>query len=335
LLLLPVAGVRSDEPPLRNRPPRFNGAVGSFEITTEAKPTTLHVDETLTLTVRITASGPVQRTPTRPDLRDEPKLAEKFHIEALPMPDDQPADRSPWEYVYRLKPRDTTVDAVPSLAFVFYRPGTTPAARGAYQTVYTKRIPLTVKPAEAAPSPSLASPRPIEGPEWAWKITEGATVLRRPSPMVVPEVVVALFVLLGIPVLSALWYLVWRRLYPDAARIAEVRRSEAARLALHALRSVHRLPQEEQPRHAGVALTMYLRQRIVLPIAEPTAVEVAAGLRSAGCSDPLAGEVARFYSESDEARFAPNPPQGAARWEEEAVRLILVLEGELCPSSPS
>jgi hypothetical protein len=333
LLTLGVGGVRADEPPLRNRPPRFNGAVGSFDISTDAKPTTLHLDETLTLTVRITATGPVQRPPTRPDLRDEPKFVEKFHIEALPVPDDQPADRSPWEFVYRLKPRDAKVDAVPSLPFVFYRPGSSPTARGAYQTVYTKHIPLTVKPPKATSSP--AAPKPIEAPEWAWQITEGEAVLHRPAPSLVPGVVVALLVLLAMPGLSAVWYLVWRRRYPAAARLAALQRSEAARQALHSLRSLHRLPPEDQPRQAGAAVTTYLRQRIALSIAEPTAVEVAAALRGAGGSEPLAGEVARFFREADEARFAPGLATPVGSWEGEAVRLVLALEGELWPSPPS
>jgi hypothetical protein len=82
-------------------------------------------------------------------------------------------------------------------------------------------------------------------------------------------------------------------------------------------------------------VTTYLRQRIALSIAEPTAVEVAAALRSTGCSEPLAGEVARFFRESDQARFAPGLPPSAEQWEGEAVRLILALEGELWPSPPS
>src|SRR5262249_7409886 len=254
LLLLGTAGARADEPPLRNRPPRFNGAVGSFEITAEAQPKTLHLDEALTLTLRITAPGRVQRPPARPDLRDEPKLAEKFHIEALPVPDDQPADRSPWEFVYRLKPRDATVDGVPSLPFIFYRPGSSPAARGAYQTVYTKHIPLTVKPPKPISSPATAAERrPIEAPAGAWQITEGEAFLPRPTPMLVPGLVIALLVLVGMPALSAVWYLVWRRRYPDAVRLAALQRSEAARQALHTLRSLHRLPPEDQPGQAGAA----------------------------------------------------------------------------------
>jgi hypothetical protein len=336
VFLVGVVAGHADEPPLRNRPPRFNGAVGSFDVSAEAKPTTLHLDETLTLTLRITANGPFQRPPTRPDLREEPKLVEMFHVEALPVPDDHPADRSPWEFVYRLKPRDVTVDAVPSLPFVFYRPGTSATARGAYQTVYTRHIPLIVKPPEtSSPSSTTADRKPIEAPEWAWRIADGEVVLHRPSAAPVPGGLIALLLLVGMPVLSVGWYLVWRHWYPDAARIAEVQRSEAARQALHALRSVHRLQPEDQARQASTVVARYLRQRIVLAIAEPTAVEVAAALGSAGCSEPLAGELSCFFRESDEARFAPEPPTAAGRWEEEGTRLILALEGELCPSPPS
>jgi hypothetical protein len=155
LALAPALGF-ADEPPLRNRPAHFSDAVGMFHVATEAKPTELAPGQTLTLTVRVTAAGPVGQPPRRPNLKELPAFADHFHVENLPGPDDRPddapaADRTAWEFAYRLKPRDPGVDAVPSLPFVFYKP-VPPGSRGrgSYQTAYAPSIPLRIKPAVGA-----------------------------------------------------------------------------------------------------------------------------------------------------------------------------------------
>src|SRR5438270_12798245 len=88
LLLLAAAAVaaRADDPPLKNRPARFSGAVGEFEVTQTAVPTDLRPDETLTLTVKVAAVGSFREPPPRPDLKGLPAVAERFHVEDLPDP---------------------------------------------------------------------------------------------------------------------------------------------------------------------------------------------------------------------------------------------------------
>jgi hypothetical protein len=325
--------LRADEPPLKNRPARFSGAVGTFRVTTEASPTTLRPDEALTLTVRVTAVGPVREPPRRPDLREAPGFAERFHIETLSEPEGRHPDEKTWEFVYRLKPRAATVDAVPSLPFVFYKPGATPAARGAYQTVYAERIPLTVKPADQ--SPAAAGPPAVAVPESAYEIVEGPAVLRRPPAWSIPGPVVVALVLAGAPLVCAGWYLAWRRLYPDAARLARQRQSQAARHALRALHALRRQPPDEQAPQAAAALAGYLRERVDLAVTEPTPEEAAAPLHAAGCSERLAGEVAQFFRDCDAARFAPDPAPGALPWADAAARLVQEVEAELWPAQPS
>jgi hypothetical protein len=340
--LLPAAAGRADEPPVRNRPPHFSDAVGSFEVTTEAKPTELRVGQTLTLSVRVRAAGPVSQPPRRPDLKEVAGFNERFYIENLPDPDESPAtseDRTTWEFVYRLKPRDDKVDAVPSLPFVYYRPAPPGSrARGSFQTLYAPRVALTVKPAEAetAPTPGPKDVPALEAPASVYQLVEGPAVLRRPSAWAWAGPVGAGVVLVSMPVLCAGWYLAWRRLYPDAARLTRQRRSQAARQALKALDALGKRPADEQARQAAAIVALYLRERVDLPAAAPTPEEAAVHLRRVGLSAGATQAVAGFFRSSDAARFAPEALRdggpGAEGWAAAAGSLILTLEVEPCLS---
>ena len=344
LALAPALG-RADEPPARNRPAHFSDAVGLFEITTEAKPTELTVGQTLTFTVRITAAGPVSQPPRRPNLKELPAFAEHFYVENLPGPDDRPdeasaADKTAWEFAYRLKPRGADVDAVPSLPFVFYKPAPPGSrGRGSYQTAYAPRKPLTVRPpsAEASATEGGKGEAPLQAPDSVYQIVEGPAVLRRPSSWGFAAPAVVVVVLLGAPALAAGWCLLWRRLYPDDARRARQRRSRAAREALTALQALPKQVADEQPRQAAAIVATYLRERVDLPGVAPTADEAAAHLRRAGVSEKVAGAVAQFLRACDVARFAPEPLRepGVDDWASAAEDLILALEAEPCLSQAS
>jgi hypothetical protein len=333
-----------DEPPVRNRPARFSGAVGSFDIHMDIDPSEVHGDQAVTLTVRIEATGPVREPPSRPNLRDLNEFTERFYIENLPGPDDHPEEQAagggdakgPWVFRYRLRPRSAQVDAVPSLPFVFYRPARPGSGgRGSYQTIYAERKPLTIKPTSAAlpPTEGAAETAP-PAPPGVYDIVEGAAVLRRRSPWDAAGPVLAALVLAGVPALCVGWYLLWRRRYPDAARVARQRRSRAARQALKALYGLRGDGGAEQARKAAVVVTAYLRERVDLPSVAPTADEAAAYLRNVGVPDG-AGKVAQFFHAVDAARFAPEPPSGPGDWAGTAEALILTLEAEPCLSPAS
>jgi hypothetical protein len=337
-LLLAAAVSRADEPPVRNRPANFSDAVGTFDVSMTAQPTELFVGQTLTLTIRITAIGPVQQPPRRPDLRELIAFQQHFYIENLPGSADESAGAEPkpgWEFAYRLKPRDETVDAVPSLPFVYYKPAP-PGSRGSgsFQTLYAPRLQLTVKPA-AGPAPTQGSKDapPLDAPESVFQLVEGPAVLRRPSAWAFAVPVTAGVALLGMPVGCVAWYLFWRRCYPDAARLARQRRSQAARQALWALDALRKQAADEQARRAAAIVVLYLRERVELPAAAPTPEEAAVHLRRTGISAETSDAVAGFFRSGDAARFAPEALRAGAPtdgWAAAASSLILTLEAEPC-----
>jgi hypothetical protein len=343
-------GEDPDEIPRVGLPPGlpFSEASGSFQIETDAESTSVRMEDPITFIVRVRAAGPVQKAPRRLSLGDLTAFREAFHIEDLP---DSGAEVvavarlvglsvSPhtaalaglamasrplaWEFRYRLKPKTLAVQEIPSLPFVFYnRKILSPDRR--FQVVYADAIPITVKPRESVQTA-------VQGPPGAFQFSTGPGLLARSSthPMEPGLGVIVLF-LLGPPLACVVWYLVWRRLYPDAARQARQQRSRAARLALDLLRRAPAAP-EQRAGVAGMAVTRYLRLRLGLPFAEPTPTETAEYLLRRGCSLDRADEAMRFYQACAAVRFQPVLMRvqdfDAVDLPSRATQLILAVEAE-------
>lgn len=295
-----------DNPPIADQPADFNGAVGrSFQVDMHVAPAEVQVGDPVTLTVRVRAVGAWRRPPKRPRLRNLKSFKTRFQMDRLEKnqesrPDRRP-DRQTWEFDYRLRPLSESVNEVPPFAFVYYRPSGSPSVPGSYQSPWAGEVPLTVKPRIETVPPVQP---PIEAPSNVFQIAEGRAVLRHDRLASLPSLPV-LALLLFLPPLAGMgWFLVWRRLFPDAARQARHRRSRAARQALQALQTLG--PSNADPRVHRIAAD-YLRQRLGLPTTELTPPEVAKYLERAGAPPPLAGKAAEFFRVCDAARFSPTP----------------------------
>jgi hypothetical protein len=328
-----LAGADADvQPPVAHQPPNFTGAVGNYRIAMRATPTEVQAEDPILLTVTITGSGRLD-TVVRPDLRKLPQFAKQFHIEDGPQRDLPKTNAR--EFDYRLRPRSPAVKEIPSLPFVFFKPGFVPAYKG-YQTRSAPAIALTVRPRAEVPSTAVQGPSPpIQAPEELYQLVPAERLLRREEQFALPGPGGLAGLLLGPPVLCLAWYAVWRRRHPDEARHLRQRHSGAANQALRALHALDR----RQPKDAAVKgahiLAEYLRQRFDLAAAEPTPAEIADRLRRGGASAATAEKTAAFFRSCDAARFAPNGILGAADWPDAAAQLILALEAEPCSSSVS
>jgi hypothetical protein len=314
--------------PVKGRPAHFDeerSPIGSFRApVVKAEPTELQAEDPLTLTLRISARGPVLRPPLRPNLEDFPGFKEDFEIEPVGTGDGR-IDKETWEFAYRLRPRRADVKMIPSIPFVFFVPGLLPAHRG-YQTHHTSAVELTVKPRAEVPPSAVEGPRPPRGPDALYEIVEGAEVLRDQRPGRLPSLPVMVLFALAPPLWCFAWYRLWRQLYPDAARLNRLRRSRAARLAIQ---SLHRLGAGEASARAeqvGAAVGNYLRQRFDLPAAEPTPDEVQAHLQQAGVTAAQAERTAEFFRSCDAVRFGPPFSADGLELVAEAEQLILALE---------
>jgi hypothetical protein len=321
ILIASVAQAADDEPPIVGQPPHFNGAVGRFRVGAAVDPPRVQAEDPLTYTVRVTAEGKVKEPPQRPALADFPGFSDGFYLEDLGPPEGAHSDDKTWAFAYRLKPKSTAVKAVPGFPFVFFRPGFVPPKLG-YMTVYVPEVPITVTPRqEVGPAPAA---KPITAPEEAFSLAGGDVLARDGGRLPGPLVLVA--ALLLPPLGSVAWFFAWRRLYPDAARLSRRRRSRAAQESLKALHGLdRRADPEKQARRTAAAVAAYLRQRLDLPVIEPTPAEAAAHLHSYGISEELAGQTAELLRRCAAVRFDPEPP-AAADLSESAEQLILALE---------
>jgi hypothetical protein len=319
-----VAIAADDDPPAVGNKPAdlpFSEAIGRFRAQARAAPMTVEAEAPLTLTLTIEATAAVRRPPQRIDLREVPAFAEAFHIENLeesrPTPDS-------WEFTYRLRPRRLDVTEVPGVPVVYFDPEIRPVNKG-YQVRYTDAIPLQVRPRQAVAVPLAAVPG-------AFELATGADVLARRQPWTAPSPLAVLVLVLAPPLACVAWYFCWRRLYPDAVRQAQRRRSRAARRALQRLADVRRSTAPEQAAAFAAAVSDYLRERFDLPPREPTPAEVGNLLARLALPAVLTEEAARYYRECDAQRFLPTGAEGAdlRPW---GTRLILELEEATCPEA--
>jgi hypothetical protein len=332
LLLLPALAHADDDPPLVGRPVAvpFSGASARFvvapdgecrvpfSLTATASPTELAPRSALVYTMTVRASGPIIRAPRRLDLREVRDFARLFDIEEIADAKERRADSTSWQRRYRLTPRWAEVDEIPGFPFVFYNPDLQPPER-AFQVLYSDPIAIRQKPARTA-----IGPPDVDALESA-----DSSALSAKAAWPGPGRVLWLVVGLAPPLLGVVCCLVWRRLYPDAARAAARRRSRAARLALEAIRVASRDRGRGRAERLTAALVGYLRTRIELAPNEPTPEEVSVHLVERGFSDELARETAALLALCAVARFAPaeagDDLAGRAR------RVIQGIEEASCP----
>jgi hypothetical protein len=314
------------EPPIAGQPVNFSGAIGSYRIAMVAEPTSLQAEDPIKLTIRINVSGSGSlKQINRPNLKIA-AFTRHFLIQdgqTRDLPDQQAR-----EFEYFLRPKNPGVKQIPAVPFVYFNPAIVPASKG-YQWAYARAIPLTVRPrspvAAAQGKGSSAVSRP---PDSVLQVSTGADVLRRDTSFVLPGWLAMLGLALLPPVLCGLWLLGWRRLHPDASRVAKQRRSRAARLALKAIGSTAAFPHEEQARRVREIITEYLRERFDLGIYEPTPVEVSVHLQQKGLSAQASRQASLFFGACDAARFAPQAPGATDSWTAAATELVQALEEE-------
>jgi hypothetical protein len=306
----------ANQPPVVGRPVDFSGAVGGpFVVQWHAEPTTVTVEEPITLTLRITGSGNLRKMPW-------PSIAKlnsfkHFAVEDL---DDRFTDANPptREFRYRVRPRTADVKEIPRFKLVYFNPQAVSASRG-YQTTYAEALPLTVnqRPGSPADIPADVPAWMLREPawdevfpqepslidQWLWKFLDWLGI-RHETPgrrgmLVWP---LRLATLLLPPLICAGWLVLWRKWNPDAARLATSRRSRAASAAIRVLHAAT----DEPGAQVATALIAYFHSRADMPPALSTPAEVGQWLSERGCSNAQVAAATNLLQRCDEARFAPS-----------------------------
>jgi len=263
----------------------------------------------LTLTVR-NAVNPQELT--RPDLGKRADFAALFSL-IEPVPDPQPAaDATAVEFVYSLRPRNVGTQTVPSVKYAFYHPRF-PKGRE-MQARYLEELTLAV----TKPVVTVAPPVPLTGPESFFAPASGSYA----SAGTVPGTY-WLSLLCGAPAVLVCWVVLWRWLFPDATRLARLRRNRAVRRTLDRLRAANRAA--DPAGATATAIRDYLSARFGLSPVAATPAEVSEGLTELTVPPERVSEADELLRRCDADRFAPEPTRTAIA--ADAIRLVERWEG--------
>ncbi|MBA4188598.1 MAG: hypothetical protein C0467_11410 [Planctomycetaceae bacterium] len=296
-ILHPSSFILAQDIPLVGQPSSdFYGAAGSgVKVAWAVERNVVPEDGELVATLTISnATNP--RKITRPDLKKLPEFNDRFAITDNP---DRPiAEGSPEvQFSYRLRPRNRKTDQIPTLNFYYFN---TAAPAGKQFKLTNTGRPIPIKVTAAAPKVP-PPPMPLVEPEHLFAIATGPALLDRGA-------VVAswAWLLLGVagPLFALGWYAAWRRLYPDAQRLATIRRTRAARRAMDAITWASHT--HDPPAAIAAAMLGYLRSRFPLPPGAVTPSELAVALAEIGMPTADCEQVAEFFRACDAARFAPS-----------------------------
>jgi hypothetical protein len=238
----------------------------------------------------------------KPDLKKLPAFANRFIVTDVPDPPRKISDKEV-RFVYKLRPRNRTVDQIPALEFDYFNPAAGPGTRQ-FRNTRAESISIAIVD---LPKPEVKQPVPMTEADRLFHVATGREVLSGPF---VPCRWAWLAAGCFGPLVAVAWFLVWRRIYPDAARMAHLRRSRAARRATDAIRRAGRT--SDPPAVIAAAVLGYLRTRFPLPESAVTPSEIAAALLEAKVPAEMAEELADIFRECDRARFAPPGDSGAS-----------------------
>lgn len=292
--------------PAENKPPNFNGAVGSYSLAVSVAPTNVAVGDPITVTVQITGRGAVDSL-ALPDQTgwDQFKLYP-------PTSDYQSADQLDVSGTKTFKltavPESMDVKELPPFSFSFFDP-----EQRSYRTLTQPAVPLIVRPSAASlPPPVLASANtasdnpPVNQDVGRIKPWLG-TVERLHPPLVGRPWFLALQ---GVPVLAWFCLLVQRK---QQDRLASNPRLRRQRQVEQTLRAGLRDLQAQASANEGEAFysTLFhllqerLGERLDLPASAITEAVVDERLRPMGVPDETLERLRGLFHTCNQARYAP------------------------------
>ena len=297
--------------PSANVPASFNGAVGSFNLTMQASPTTLAVGDPMTIRVQIAGRGEL-------DALQLPPTAVWREFKTYPPTSKiEPADPLSLTGVKNFEiialPENAEVKELAPLEFTFFDPD-----QRAYRTLYTTKFPLTVRPARvSAQQPTIVTlatnqtsdtppPPPPAQDIVHIKTRPGTLALARP-PLVEQPLFLALQ---SVPLLAWLTLLIRRRHAESLANNPRRQRSlQTEALIKFGLREARQLAAQNETQKFFATIFRLLQEqigeRLDLPGTAITEEVIEARLRPRGASDELLKTLHELFRACNQTRYAP------------------------------
>jgi hypothetical protein len=262
------------EPPARDRPPEYAGAVGTLRITARTETETTRVGDPVVLTVRVSAAGNVKLLP-RPAL-ELPWATITPGDERVEIDSTSTRISGTKEFEWLVTPRESGTQIVPAIRYPYFDP-----VIRRYAVIETSPIPIVVGAAALVSSDTVpaAARLPIRVELRA----------ERPAPVTARPLYWALFALAPLP----------------AALRRIVRRRRLDTRGLNAVRRLRAVAEHRTPVPARELRRLYLdalRERV--PGAARDREPLSRTLRRAGVSDGVALEAEGMLARLDDAAFS-------------------------------
>jgi hypothetical protein len=277
-----------DIPALERTRDHFYGAIAADKrgvtVRWQVSPAAVTFGESCTL--RLVVSNAVNPAElVRPPLLDFADFRDLFSaVEDLPTETDPSGEVT---FPYRVTPRNDGAFHIPELKYRYFQP-LAPEGFGGLAT-HAVKVPFSVTKPTAPPASPLVAPADYFAVRTDGAFTRGGG----PGGWAWAGLFAA-----GVAV-GVVWVVGWRRLFPDGARLAAIRRHRAVRIALDRLRRP-RVP----PEAIAVTLRNYLIARYGLSFTAQTPAEVASGLEKVGVPAERAAEAEGVLRACDAVRFA-------------------------------
>ena len=306
----------------------FYGGVGDFSISSSISSTEVTANDAVTVKVVLSGTGNLKlvKTPELDLPKDfdiyDPKVDNKYTIKG-----GRQTGNKVYEYLFI--PRHAGEYRIPALEFQYFDPQS-----GSYKTLTTEEYQLNVAKGQGGDdSPSSMSYVSKEdlkyvGQDVRFHNTGGN--LRQTGDMFFGSTL--FWMLLALPVvLLALLVIISRKRISDNANIARVKVKKASSTASKRLKSARRLMAEGNKEkfydEIMRALSGYLSDKLVIPVANLSKDNIGEELRKRKVSDELVSQVIGLLDDCEFARYAPGDDTGRMdRLYEQAAGTISALE---------
>jgi hypothetical protein len=292
--------------PGQNVPPDFNGAVGSFTMTASAGPTNLTAGDPITLHVRISGRGALDSValPDQSGWRDFKTYPATTKVETT----DTLGLQGTKTFEQVVVPQSPDIKALPAVSFSFFDP-----EQKSYRTLTQPAMPLVVRPAGAAPAPTVAAAarsgtdNPPPTPDIVHIKPRLGAVAQIAPPLVQQSWFLALQ---AVPVLAWLSAAVWRRRVDQFANNPRLRRRrQVAQLIRHGLLELHQQAAANNSDDFFATLVRLLQEqlgeRLDLPASAITEAIIEEHLRPRGMPEATLASVRELFQTCNLARYAP------------------------------
>ncbi len=310
-------------------PASFNGAVGSFKLSSEPPSSDLQANSAATYTVRIAGTGNLTflQAPTL-DLPSSFEMYDVRTTEALRTTTAGTTGYKQFEYPFIARAEGEY--EIPPMEFSYFSP-----EKNAYVTLTTRPVTLRVAPdasgggqsAQVLRGPSKEDVRQL-GSDIRF-IKSGRPALHSTTtPMMFGTVYFV--VLLSLAAAFAILYFVLRRIIRDSKNTVLVRNRRANKVAVQRFRAAERF-MREQNRHAFYeemlrALWGYMSDKLNIPVADLTKEKIRDELQRRGVTAEDARRFTEIISRCDEAQYSPSASVGMGEVYAEGVNIISHIE---------